>query len=80
MKYDLTKFSDDNKESSIYHLRAVLIHEGYSIHSGHYYSYVKMPDEKWYCFNDSKVKQVSINEVLNLKPYILFYEKRTSKK
>lgn len=80
MKYDLTQFCDHSNTPQIYHLRAILVHQGYSIHSGHYYSFVQMPDDNWYCFNDCSVKRVKSEDVLKLKPYILFYEKRDLEK
>ena len=54
---------------------AVLIHVGNSIYSGHYYCYVKVSNNEWYCFNDDSVKKVEESEVLKQSPYLLFYEK-----
>ena len=39
----------------MYHLHAVLVHAGHSCNSGHYYCYVKAPNQTWYCMNDSHV-------------------------
>ena len=41
-----------------YRLYAVLVHEGGSLHSGHYYAYVRAATGIWYLFDDSKVSQV----------------------
>ena len=73
--YDLSEFCGSRKRKGNYSLRALVVHEGYSACSGHYYCYAKAPDDRWYCFNDSNVKCVSEEFLLTLKPYILFYEK-----
>ena len=63
-----------------YKLYAVLIHEGFSTFSGHYYCYVKNSTDIWYCMNDSDVRQVQEKNVLNQTPYLLFYERVVDKK
>ncbi|CAG9331409.1 unnamed protein product [Blepharisma stoltei] len=63
-------------EQSIYELYAVLVHMGYSSRSGHYYSYIKGPNNEWYIANDLSVLKVNLNKVLNDRSaYILFYKK-----
>lgn len=58
----------------MYALFAVLVHSGYSCHSGHYYAFVRA-GEQWYEANDSVVKPVSVEDVLNCKDsYLLFYQ------
>lgn len=44
----------------IYDLYAVIIHEGGSTHSGHYYCYTRGFDaeDTWYCCNDSSVRKL----------------------
>ncbi len=42
-----------------YVLHGVLIHEGLSANSGHYYAYVRDGTSKWHCMNDSSVYRVS---------------------
>ncbi|MCQ2821437.1 MAG: hypothetical protein MJ252_29605 [archaeon] len=60
----------------IFRLKAVLLHQGNSIYSGHYFSYVNVTgQEDWYCFNDTIVKRIDPSLVYDSKPYILFYEK-----
>ncbi|XP_053906447.1 uncharacterized protein LOC128849278 isoform X2 [Cuculus canorus] len=56
-----------------YKLYAVLVHSGYSCHSGHYYCYVKASDGQWYKMNDAVVSVTTINVVLNQQAYVLFY-------
>lgn len=54
-----------------YELKAVIIHLGRSVHSGHYVAYVKT-EKGWVLFNDEKVTTAS-NPVLG-KGYIYLYE------
>lgn len=56
-----------------YDLVAVLVHQGQSCDSGHYLSYVKN-NGKWFMCNDSVVKEVDIDTVLNQQAYVLIYE------
>lgn len=73
---DLSNLVSDNKrESHKYNLISMVIHEGYSTNSGHYYCYVKNSNGLWYCINDSNVSQVPLSYVLKQNPYLLFYEK-----
>ena len=76
---DLNNFSlssvNKNKEKTSYRLNSILIHEGSSIYSGHYYCYVRVSDNNWYCFNDDSVRKVEESKVLKQTPYLLFYEK-----
>ena len=46
-----------------YELYAVLVHEGGSLHSGHYYAYVKPPSGVWHQMDDEKVRQVAAQRV-----------------
>ena len=71
---DLSKLVSDNTKQK-YNLISILIHDGFSTQSGHYYSYVKNLNGAWYCMNDSSVTQVNLSHVLNQNPYMLFYEK-----
>ncbi|TNN63673.1 Ubiquitin carboxyl-terminal hydrolase 32 [Liparis tanakae] len=43
---------------------------------GHYVTYAKNPNEKWYCYNDSSCKEVHSEEMDADSAYILFYEQR----
>lgn len=77
---DLTPFMSDDKAKVLYDLYAVLVHEGQSCHSGHYFCFVKGSSGMWYAMNDERVHQVSLGTVLRQKAYILFYEKRAAVK
>lgn len=71
-EYSHNQHNSDNKQI-LYKLYGVLVHSGYSIHSGHYYSYVYNSNNYWYEINDSHVSQVSENKVINQNAYMLFY-------
>ncbi|KAL4424055.1 hypothetical protein ABPG75_001356 [Micractinium tetrahymenae] len=61
---------------ALYDLYAVLVHSGHSVHSGHYYSYVRAPNGIWHICDDTHVAQVAERQVMAQKAYILFYKKR----
>lgn len=65
-----------NKESYIYDLYGVGNHSG-SILGGHYTSFVKNANGKWYHYNDTNVSEVSItSQIITPKAYCFFYRKR----
>ncbi|XP_041474537.1 ubiquitin carboxyl-terminal hydrolase 36-like [Lytechinus variegatus] len=77
---NLRPYMSENKGPTVgFQLYAVLKHEGGSCNSGHYYCYVRAPNQSWYCMNDSYVSQCSLNRVLNQNAYVLFYIKKPSK-
>ena len=67
-----------------YNLRAVVVHLG-AIDSGHYVTYRRESEmidslnettkPRWFFTSDSVVREVTLDEVLNTNPYMLFYEK-----
>jgi ubiquitin carboxyl-terminal hydrolase 8 len=59
----------------IYDLYAVSCHTGQT-KGGHYYSYcLNQSTNKWYCFNDNKVDEVTdIRDIICPEAYILFYK------
>ncbi|CAI9535522.1 unnamed protein product, partial [Staurois parvus] len=65
--------SHPSGEALIYKLYAVLVHSGFSCHTGHYYSYIKASNDQWYLMNDSIVSSADIRTVLNQQAYLLFY-------
>lgn len=63
-------------ESYVYDLYGVCNHSG-GVMGGHYTSYVKNANGKWYHFNDTSVSEVVIAEtIISPKAYVLFYRKR----
>jgi ubiquitin carboxyl-terminal hydrolase 36/42 len=69
---------NSNDQSLDYRLYAVLVHVGSSMHSGHYYSYVRSPNNRWYKADDTTMTQCDLNQVLTQHgAYILCYIKET---
>lgn len=60
---------------SKYDLHGVLVHQGHSSNSGHYYSYVKAPNGQWACMNDETVTNCSYSLVAKTQAYMLFYSR-----
>ena len=64
-----------NKETYIYDLYGVCNHGG-SVLGGHYTSYVKNANGKWYEFNDTRVNEITEASVISQKSYCFFYRKK----
>ena len=64
------------KENYKYELYGVCNHSG-GVMGGHYTSYVKNANGKWYHYNDTSVSEVGIPEsIISPKAYVLFYRKK----
>ena len=61
-----------------YQLFGVVVHSGGSMHSGHYYCYVKGPTGHWYEMDDETVTQCGESTALKQRAYLLFYAKNES--
>jgi len=74
---DLSKYVIGyKKESYVYDLYGIANHSGGPM-GGHYTSYVKNANGKWYHFNDTNVNEViNPNELISPKAYCLFYRKK----
>ena len=83
------KFPLNNLPDQIYDLYGVVVHQGGSTSSGHYYSYCRTDmalhkdsdrpgPGKWYECNDSSISPVSEKEALSAQAYLLFYQKRAN--
>uniref|UniRef100_A0A8B9JRE4 Ubiquitin carboxyl-terminal hydrolase 32 n=1 Tax=Astyanax mexicanus TaxID=7994 RepID=A0A8B9JRE4_ASTMX len=66
---------DDICLEPIYDLYAISCHSGI-MGGGHYVTYAKNPNDKWYCYNDSSCKEVHSEEIDTDSAYILFYEQQ----
>jgi ubiquitin carboxyl-terminal hydrolase 2/21 len=65
-----------NKDSYIYDLYGVCNHSG-SVMGGHYTSFIKNANGKWYHYNDTSVSEVAIeHQIITPKAYCFFYRKR----
>jgi ubiquitin carboxyl-terminal hydrolase 8 len=64
------------KQSFKYELYGICNHSG-NVLGGHYTSYVKNSNGKWYHFNDTSVSEVGLIEsIVSPKAYCLFYRKK----
>ena len=74
---DLSKYVIGyNNDSYVYDLYAVCNHSGSSL-GGHYTSFVKNANGKWYHYNDTSVSEVSLTQqIKSPKAYCFFYRKR----
>jgi ubiquitin C-terminal hydrolase len=68
-----------NKHEYVYDLYGIANHTGGSM-GGHYFAYVKTANDKWYCFNDTRVTEIDSNnlehEIITQKAYVFFYRKK----
>jgi len=72
---DIKDFIDNNyKGCTQYKLISVTTHIGHSGNSGHYISYCRNSNDKWYEFNDSSVYEVNSDKIYNYTPYLLIYK------
>ena len=60
---------------SMYDLYAISCHSGV-MGGGHYVTYAKNPNDKWYYYNDSSCKEVRSEEIDTESAYILFYKQQ----
>jgi ubiquitin C-terminal hydrolase len=77
---DLSKYVIGYKKNSYnYDLYGVCNHSG-SVLGGHYTSYVKNANNKWYHYNDTNVNEVAeLETIISPKAYCLFYRKKQKK-
>ena len=66
-----------NSEKFIYDLYAVCNHSG-GVLGGHYTSFIKTSNDKWYHFNDTSVSEIGVEQqIISPKAYCFFYRKKT---
>ncbi|DBA81599.1 hypothetical protein WJX77_011258 [Trebouxia sp. C0004] len=74
--WDLSAYLPHHQDvPPVYDLYAVSNHFG-GMGGGHYNAYCKMPDGKWWCFDDSHVHAVDKNNICSSSAYVLFYRRR----
>ena len=71
-KYHHPKSID--KSNSDYELFGIINHSG-NVFGGHYYSYMKGFNGKWYEFNDTAVKEIQITKLHSNKNYCFIYRR-----
>ncbi|KAL6530378.1 hypothetical protein OROHE_014731 [Orobanche hederae] len=79
LELDLLSFAADTvaqDEEKKYTLYGVIVHEGSTLESGHYYCFVQISPGLWFRFNDEWVSRVDEYEVLSEQAYIVFYAER----
>ena len=70
-----TYISGYHPESFVYDLYGVCNHSG-GVLGGHYTSYIKNANGKWYEFNDTLVTEIKEEQVISPRSYCLFYRKK----
>lgn len=65
------EFSNSDKK---YELFGMIHHHGSTNQGGHYFSSLKKYN-KWYCFNDTTIQEISFEKLINETIYCLFYKK-----
>ncbi|XP_038181461.2 ubiquitin carboxyl-terminal hydrolase 17-like protein B [Arvicola amphibius] len=70
--------SQSSSSPLVYTLYAVLVHNGVTCHSGHYFCYVKAGNGRWYKMDDSSVDRCDVTLVLSEPAYLLFYVQQTA--
>lgn len=64
--------SERRLQPVIYDLYGVLVHSGHSVHSGHYFCFVRAANGIWYMMDDSQVRQVGVlKQFLGLRMVLL---------
>lgn len=74
---DLTPYfykESPDKSNSVYELFGIINHSG-NVFGGHYFSYIKGFNGKWYEFNDAQVKEISLSKLLTNKNYCFIYRR-----
>jgi ubiquitin carboxyl-terminal hydrolase 36/42 len=65
---------EESRSRSVrYRLYGVIIHEGHSLHSGHYYAFVRTASGTWLRCNDEHISRVGVGVALGLPAYLVFY-------
>ena len=72
---NLNDYTIGYQNNNIYDLYAIINHHGIT-HGGHYYSFIKN-ENKWFCFNDTNVSEITdLNKLFTPFAYCFFYKRR----
>ena len=68
---NMDKYMENNKNVN-YNLFGIINHSG-NIFGGHYHSFIKNDNNKWYNYNDTNVNEIKETNIKTNKNYVLFY-------
>lgn len=72
-RLDLTQYMAPGRTPGSYRLAGVLVHQGSSANTGHYYAFGKGSHGTWNEFNDTSVSQSGIDRIMKQQAYLLLY-------
>ena len=75
---DIESYLSDRTKDKVYSkydLFGIINHSG-NIFGGHYHSFCRNENKKWYCFNDTNIIELKPNQIKTNKNYVLFYKCR----
>jgi len=64
----------ESPKQLMYKLTSMVIHVGPSVNCGHYTAIAQVSSGQYYTFDDSSIRPISLNNVLNLNAYIMIFE------
>jgi ubiquitin C-terminal hydrolase len=64
----------NNNRKYIYDLYAICNHMGNN-HNGHYFTFIKR-ENKWFCYDDSKITEIKESNIITPYVYCLFYRQK----
>ncbi|CAD8146432.1 unnamed protein product [Paramecium octaurelia] len=66
----------NNTNELKYKLFGVINHYG-ELYEGHYNTFIKnLEDQKWYCYDDSQVTEIQLQDIITEHAYVLCYERQ----
>ena len=74
---DMASFVHDDRKNRIvtsYSLFGIINHSG-NVYGGHYFSFIKNKNNKWYVYNDNQVREISSQKLMCNKNYCLIYRR-----
>ena len=74
LQMDLSRFAKPGVHAQ-YELFAVITHSGHQINRGHFTCFVKCNNGHWYSADDSKIVKDTPQNVLESRPYVLFFKR-----
>ena len=75
---NLEEFVYENNIKSTYNLIAVIVHDGPTCNSGHYFTLANAANGRWHKFDEESVSSITKEDVMKVQAYVLFYSLATS--